>query len=85
MISNLRTKRDAVSALSVTKEESTQYYTSMNTAFIQSFEQCVLEANHPQLSTPVSAYVSLISAKELAGIERQLWCLATTNSAINTN
>ena len=59
MVSNLRTKRDAVSALSITKEESIKYYTSTNTAFIQSFEQCVLEANHPQLSTPVSAYVSL--------------------------
>ena len=86
MTSNLHAKRDTVNALSITKEEATQYYTAMNTAFIQSFEQCVLEANHPQLSTPVSAYVSLISAKELAGIERATMSgVATTNTAINTN
>ncbi len=86
MISNLRGKRDAVNALSMTKEETIQYYTSANSSFIQSFEQCVLEANHPQLSTPVSAYVSLISAKELAGIERATMSgVATTNTAINTS
>ena len=86
IISNLRTKRDAINALSLSKEEAIQYYTSANTAFIQSFEQCVLEANHPQLSTPVCAYVSLISAKELAGIERATMSgIATANTAISSN
>lgn len=69
-LSELNSKRNAVVSLSIQKEEATRFYTSINSSFIQSFENVVLQANHPLISAPASAYVNFISAKELAGIER---------------
>lgn len=69
-INDLQSKRSAVASLSIPKEDAVRYYTTTIQCFIQSFENVALQANHPQLSAPVSAYVNFISAKELAGIER---------------
>ena len=71
-LNDLQGKRSAVASLSIPKEEAVHYYTTTIQCFIQSFENVTLQANHPQLSTPVSAYVNFISAKELAGIERAI-------------
>jgi len=67
---DLQAKRSAVAALSITKEDAIRYYTTTIAGFIQSFENVALQATHPQISTPTSAYVNFLSAKELAGIER---------------
>lgn len=69
-LNDLHGKRSAVASLSISKEDAVRYYTTTIQCFIQSFENVALQANHPQLSAPVSAYVNFISAKELAGIER---------------
>ncbi len=68
-LNDISSKRSAVSALSIDKGKAVGYYTGINTTFVQSFEQVVLQATHPQISAPTSAYVNLLSAKELAGIE----------------
>ncbi len=69
-LGELSLRRDKVDSLSVSKGEATRYYTAINSYFIQSFESVVLQANHPQITAPISAYVNFLSAKELAGIER---------------
>jgi methyl-accepting chemotaxis protein len=69
-LNDISSKRSAVSALSIDKGKAVGYYTGINTDFVQSFEQVVLQATHPRISTPMSAYVNFLSAKELAGIER---------------
>ncbi len=69
-LSELSSRRSAVSSLSVSKGDATRYYTTVNASFVRSFENVTLLANHPQISAPTSAYVNLLSAKELAGIER---------------
>lgn len=69
-LNELHSKRNAVVSLSIQKDEATRFYTTINSSFIQSFENVVLQANHPRISAPASAYVNFISAKELAGIER---------------
>ncbi len=69
-LNELPSKRNAVHALSLTKQESTSYYTAMNASFVQTFEQVALQAKHTRISTPAFAYVNFISAKEMAGIER---------------
>ncbi len=85
-LNDLYSKRNAVTALSITKGESTRYYTAINTDFIQSFENVALQANHPQISAPTSAYVNLITAKELAGIERAVMSgIIAANKSIDIN
>ncbi len=85
-LNDLHTKRSAIAALSITKDEAIRYYTEMNAFFIRSFEDVVLQANNPQISAPISAYVNFISAKELAGVERAVLCgLIAANVAIGTN
>ncbi len=69
-LNDLHGKRSAAASLSISKEDAVRYYTTTIQCFIQSFENVALQANHPQLSAPVSAYVNFISAKELAGVER---------------
>ncbi|MCR4320714.1 MAG: nitrate- and nitrite sensing domain-containing protein [Candidatus Brocadiaceae bacterium] len=71
-LNDLQGKRSAVVSLTLSKEEAVRYYTTTVNSFIQSFENIALQANHPQISVPVSAYVNFISAKELAGIERAI-------------
>lgn len=84
-LNDLQSKRSAVASLSIPKEEAVRYYTTTIQCFIQSFENVTLQANHPQLSTPVSAYVNFISAKELAGIERAVMCgIAAGNKPIGS-
>lgn len=70
ILNNLASKRDSISSLSVSKDDAIAFYTSVNTAFIQSFEQVALLATHKDISAAAHAYVNLMSAKELAGIER---------------
>lgn len=83
-LNELPSKRSAVLALSLTKQESTAYYTSINTSFIQTFEQVALQANHPKISAPAFAYVNFISAKEMAGIERAVMSgIVAANAAID--
>ena len=85
-LNDLYSKRNAVTALSITKGESTRYYTSINTDFIQSFENVALQASHPQVSAPTSAYVNFITAKELAGIERAIMSgIVAANKSIDVN
>ena len=69
-LEDLSSKRSAVDSLSISKGEATDYYTKTNGYFVQSFENVVLQANHPLISAPTSAYINFLSAKELAGIER---------------
>ncbi|MEK7289567.1 MAG: nitrate- and nitrite sensing domain-containing protein, partial [Planctomycetota bacterium] len=69
---DLQAKRGAVAALSITKEDAVRYYTTTIAGFIQSFENVALQATHPLISTPTSAYINFLSAKELAGIERAI-------------
>ena len=85
-LNDLQGKRSAVASLSIPKEEAVRYYTTTIQCFIQSFENVTLQANHPQLSTPVSAYVNFISAKELAGIERAVMSgIAAGNKPIGSS
>ncbi len=69
-LNDLQAKRGAVAALSITKEDATRYYTTTIDGFIRSFENVALQATHPLISTPTSAYINFLSAKELTGIER---------------
>ncbi|MFN3532674.1 MAG: methyl-accepting chemotaxis protein [Candidatus Brocadia sp.] len=85
-LNDLQAKRNAVISLSITKEEATRYYTTTISTFIQSFENVALHADHPQISDPTFAYVNLISAKELAGIERAIMSgIITANKAVNAS
>lgn len=85
-LNNLYSKRIAVTALSITQAESTRYYTTINTSFIQSFENVALQASHPQISAPTSAYINFITAKELAGIERATMSgIVAANKSIDVN
>lgn len=85
-LNDLHTKRNAIVTLSITKDEATRYYTTTNAFFIQSFENVALQANSPQISAPISAYVNFISAKELAGIERAVMSgILAANTAIDMN
>ena len=84
-LNDLSSKRITISALSIDKGKAVGYYTGINTTFVQSFEQVVLQATHPQISAPISAYVNLLSAKELAGIERAVMSgIMASNTAVNT-
>ena len=83
-LNDLSSKRSAVSALSIDKGKAVGYYTGINTTFVQSFEQVVLQATHPQISAPTSAYVNFLSAKELAGIERAVMSgIIASNTAVS--
>ncbi len=84
-LNDISSKRSAVSALSIDKGKAVGYYTGINTTFVHSFEQVVLQATHPQISAPTSAYVNFLSAKELAGIERAVMSgIMASNTAVNT-
>ena len=81
----LSAKRTAVAGLSLTKEETISYYTTLIGNFIKSIEHVALLANHPEISANAHAMVSFISAKELAGIERANLCgIAAANKAVDT-
>jgi methyl-accepting chemotaxis protein len=83
-LNDLSSKRSAISALSIGKGKAVGYYTGMNATFVQSFEQVVLQATHPQISGPTSAYVNFLSAKELAGIERAVMSgIIASNTAVS--
>ncbi len=84
-LNDISSKRSAVSALSIDKGKAVGYYTGINTTFVQSFEQVVLQATHPQISAPTSAYVNFLTAKELAGIERAVMSgIMAANTAVDT-
>jgi methyl-accepting chemotaxis protein len=83
-LNDLSSKRSAVSALSIGKGKAVGYYTGINTTFVKSFEQVVLQATHPQISAPTSAYVNFLSAKELAGVERAVMSgIIASNTAVS--
>jgi methyl-accepting chemotaxis protein len=85
-LGELSSRRSAVVSLSVSKGDATRYYTTINSSFIQSFENVTLQANHPQITAPTSAYVNLLSAKELAGIERAVMSgIMATNKPVDSN
>lgn len=82
LLDDLNAKRHSVSGLSITRDEAIRFYTAIVTNFIQSFERVALQANHPVISAPTSAFVNFISAKELAGIERAIMSsIAAANKA----
>ncbi len=84
-LNELSAKRTAVTGLSITKEETISYYTTLIGNFIKSIEHVSLLANHPKISANAHAMVSFISAKELAGIERANLCgIAAANKAVDT-
>jgi len=81
----LSAKRTAVTGLSITKEETIGYYTTLIGNFIKSIEHVALLANHPEISANAHAMVSFISAKEMAGIERANLCgIVAANKAVDT-
>jgi len=85
LLNSLVSKRESISGLSVSKHDTISYYTSINTSFIQSFEQVALLATHKDISAPAHAYVNFMSAKELAGIERAVMGgIAGANTPIET-
>jgi len=84
-LNELSAKRTAVTGLSITKEETISYYTTLIGNFIKSIEHVSLLANHPKISANAHAMVSFISAKELAGIERANLCgIVAANKAVDT-
>ncbi len=84
-LGELSSRRNKVASLSVSKGEATRYYTAINSDFIQSFENVVLLANHPQITAHTSAYVNFLSAKELAGIERAVMSgIMASNKAVDS-
>ena len=85
-LNDLGEKRNGIASLSLQRLEATQYYSMLIDYFIQSFENVVLQANHPLTFAPASAYVNFISAKELAGIERaRLSGIIAKNEAVEVN
>ncbi|MDR4509481.1 MAG: methyl-accepting chemotaxis protein [Candidatus Brocadiaceae bacterium] len=84
LLDSLASKRDAITALSISKSDAVLYYTTVNINFIQSFEQVALMSTHKDISAKASAYVNFMSAKELAGIERAIMGgIVGANKAIN--
>ena len=85
-LNDLTTKRTAVIGLTITKEETVRYYTTIIANFIKSFEYVALRANHAEISGPAYACVNFISAKELAGVERAtLSSIVAANKAVDTH
>lgn len=85
-LNDLTTKRTAVAGLTITKEETVRYYTTVIANLIKSFEYVALRANHAEISGPAYACVNFISAKELAGVERAtLSSIVAANKALDTH
>ncbi len=81
---DLSSKRNGASSLSLTKEDSTQYFTALIGSFIQSFENVIAQANHPMISNAAFAYGNFLSAKESAGVERAIMCgLISANKPVD--
>ena len=71
---DLSSKRNGATSLSITKDNSTQYFTTLIASFIQSFENVISQAKHPMISNSAFAYGNFLSAKESAGVERAIMC-----------
>jgi methyl-accepting chemotaxis protein len=81
---DLSSKRNGATSLSITKEDSTQYFTTFIAYFIQSFENVVSQTNHPMISNSAFAYGNFVSAKESAGVERATMCgLISANKPVD--
>jgi len=82
---DLTSKRNGATSLSITKEDSTQYFTTLIAAFIQSFENVISQAKHPMISNAAFAYGNFVSAKESAGVERATMCgIISANKPVDT-
>ena len=81
----LSAKRTAVAGLSLTKEETISYYTTLIGNFIKSIEHVARCLRTIRSETNAHAMVSFISAKELAGIEQAVLSgIAAANKAVDT-
>ncbi len=67
----LKAKRDAVSSQTISTSEALDYYTKINTLLLDAVTLAG-SSSGTKISSQVSAYVSLMQAKERAGIERAL-------------
>ncbi|OFY84224.1 MAG: hypothetical protein A3F72_14455 [Bacteroidetes bacterium RIFCSPLOWO2_12_FULL_35_15] len=65
-------KRTAISALEVTTENATAFYTNLNYEFLSVISYVATISSNGKISTLTSAYVNLMQYKERAGQERAL-------------
>ncbi len=69
-LSQLQTRREDVSALNTTIDNTVKYYTTINTSLIDAIAEFSTKIENPHIKNQFSALLIFISAKERAGIER---------------
>jgi methyl-accepting chemotaxis protein len=69
-LESLQTKRDQVSDLRASLDQSAQYYTSLNTQLIDAIGHLIHATDEAETARMLAAYFALLRTKELAGIER---------------
>lgn len=70
--SKIADKRTAINAFEVTIENSTEFYTNLNSEFLSAIEFLATISKNGQVNTLASAYVNFLQYKEHVGKERAL-------------
>lgn len=71
-LGKIKSKRDSISALNISAEESIKYYTDTIASFLDVVAHISRLSTHADLSALISAYVNFLWEKEWAGRERAL-------------
>jgi len=71
-LTDLKSMRKNVGALSVSYNEAISYYTNLNSIFLNTISLISKASSDAQVSSLSAAYVNFLQAKELAGIERAI-------------
>jgi methyl-accepting chemotaxis protein len=68
----MQSKRDAISALSLSPDDAIGYYTDMNASFLNVVSRIAHMSAHGEMSRRLAGYVSFLQGKERAGVERAI-------------
>ena len=71
-LARLDDRRDQVSDLDLSVGEMANYYTGTITLLLDSIAEMAVLSDDPRVSNTITAYISLLQAKERAGIERAM-------------
>jgi methyl-accepting chemotaxis protein len=79
-LNNINQKRTMIDNFSIKLSDAIQYYTSINTQFLNIIIEVSKISESPQITRNIIAYSNFLNAKEKAGIER---AVATTTLNFN--
>ena len=71
-LAELSTIRDKITSLSITRNESIEYFSEVINDIIGTFQEANITIKDSELSFPFTACINFIMAKEMAGIERAI-------------